>query len=56
MRPVRRIASLSVLLLLAATAQGQSWPSKPIRVVEFMDALDKALALSRGLAPAPQVG
>lgn len=33
MRPVRRIASLSVLLLLAATAQGQSWPSKPIRVV-----------------------
>jgi len=33
MHPVRRIASLSVLLLLAATAQGQSWPSKPIRVV-----------------------
>jgi CheY-like chemotaxis protein len=30
--------------------------TKPIRVVEFMDALDKALALSRGLALAPQVG
>ena len=30
--------------------------TKPIRVVEFMDALDKALALSRGLALAPQAG